>query len=131
RVSQRRGYRNGRTFSSCALLSAGRYRLDSCRRAIMRVSLGHGGLHFRHRDHRQESDEKQEQRSENSERPNVCPDVDPRRDKQAPRGWKKIPVQSTGDNDKALEPHPGVDAHGDEKHDKDIAAAPSKPEKLW
>ena len=44
---------------------------------------------------------------------------------------QSIPVQSTGDNDKALEPHPGVDAHGDEKHDKDVASAPSKPEKLW
>src|SRR4029450_1447385 len=63
--------------SSRALLSARRNRFDFWRLAILRIRLGCGRLHFRHRDHGEKTNEEQEQRSENSNRADVRPDVDP------------------------------------------------------
>src|SRR6266404_1400453 len=93
-------------------------------RGVMRVSFRQNDLHFRHRDHGREADEKEKERSENSEGANEGPDVDPGGMKEAPRGGEKITVQAADDNDEALEPHTGVDAHADEVNDKDVAPAP-------
>src|SRR6266566_7041010 len=96
----------------------------------MRVRFRHGSLHLRHRDHWQKTDEEQKERSKNPERANVCPDIHPGWNKQAPGRRKKITMQSTDDNDEALEPHAGVYAHADEIDDIDIPAAPPEPKEL-
>src|SRR5437899_3812340 len=96
----------------------------------MRVCLRHSGLYFRHRDHGQKTNKKQKERSENPERADVCPDVHPGRDKQAPRGGKKVAMQATDDDDEALEPHAGVHAHANEINDKNISPAPPEPKEL-
>src|SRR6266581_3596137 len=100
-------------------------------RGVMHVSLRHGGLHFRHRDHRQKTDEQQKERSENPERPDVGPDINPSRVKHSPRGGNKVAVQSADDDDESLEPHAGVHAHANEINYENISSAPSEPEELW
>ena len=97
----------------------------------MRVCLRHGGLDFRHRDHGEKTDKEQEQRSENPERADVGPDVHPRRMKHSPRRWQEIADQTTSDDDEALEPHAGVNAHRDEENDQHVATAPAEPKQLW
>src|SRR5436305_3425975 len=118
------------SLSSCTLLSPGGYRLDSGRLAIMRVRLGCSGLHLRHRDHGEKPNEEQKQRSENSDRADVRPDIDPSRVINSPRRWQKIAHQTACDNDKALEPHTGVDAHADEENHQHVMPAPAEPKQL-
>src|ERR1700730_19151218 len=89
-----------RTASSCELLSTNRDRVMFG--AMMRISFGQDKIHFRHRDHRQITNEEKKQRSENAERADKRPDVDPRRNKQSPRGRQKVAVQSADDDDETL-----------------------------
>src|SRR4029450_13056065 len=121
--SQRRGYRSDGPSSSRTLLSTG-----WC--AVMRVSLRHRGLYFRHGNHRQKTNEYQEERSENSERADVGPDIHPRRMVNSPGRWQEIAGQTAGNNDEALKPHSRVHAHGDEKDDQRVVAAPAEPKQL-
>src|SRR6202022_3732757 len=79
---------------------------------------------------RQKANEKQEQRRENPEGADECPDVDPGRNKQAPRGRNEITMQSADDDDEPLEPHAGVPEHQDEIKNEDVAAAPVEPKQL-
>src|SRR5262249_44918431 len=71
-----------------------------------------------------------EQRSENSKRANERPDIDPGWNKQSPRGRKKIAMQTADDDNEALEPHSGVDAHANKIDDQNVATAPAEPEEL-
>src|SRR5262245_14060910 len=97
---------------------------------IVRISLGKHDLHFRHGNHRQVANEKQKERSKNSQRADKRPDINPRRKKQSPGRGQKITVQTAHDNDEALEPHPGVDAHANEVNDENVATTPAEPKKL-
>src|ERR1051326_2758252 len=99
-------------------------------RGVMRVSFRQHDLHFRHRDHGREADKKEKERSENSQGADESPDIDPGGNEKTPGRGEKIPVQAADDNDEALEPHAGVDAHADEVNDKDIVPAPSEPKEL-
>src|SRR4030095_14288344 len=65
------------SLSSRALLSAWGDQFNFWRLTVMRVRLGCGRLHFRHRNHWEKPDEEQEQRSKNSNRADVRPDIDP------------------------------------------------------
>src|SRR6476620_11391129 len=99
-------------------------------RGAMRVRLRQNDLHLRHRDHGRETDEKKKERSENSESADKGPDINPGGVEETPRGGKKIAVQAANDNDEALKPHAGVNAHADEVDDEDIVPAPLEPEEL-
>src|SRR3954447_13284980 len=48
----------------------------------------------------------------------------------SPRRWQKIADQTACDNDKALEPHAGVNAHAHEENDQHVMAAPAEPKQL-
>src|SRR5207237_10574720 len=116
--------------SSYALLAARRYRLNPRGCGIMRVRLRHSGLYFRHRDHGQKTNEEQKERSENPERADVCPNVHPGRDKQAPGGGEKVAMQSTGDDDEALEPNASDHANAEEINEIEIPDDAPKPKKI-
>src|SRR6266446_8252771 len=102
----------------------------SVRRRGVGVRFRQNDFHFRHRDHRQEPDEEKEQRSENPEGADERPDVDPGWNKNTPRRWNKIAMQSANDDDETLEPHPGVHAHANEVNDEDVTPAPAEPKEL-
>src|SRR5436190_20908413 len=100
------------------------------RGGMMRVSFRQDNFHFRHRDHGCEANEEEKERSENPEGAGKGPDIHPGREEEPPRRGKKIAMQSADDNDEALEPHAGVDAHADEIDDEDVVTAPLEPEEL-